>query len=248
MKLSRNRTTVYQGNSQERASDGYFRSSVGLFRVILHSLLCVAALVLGFRLSGEARLVIISVKPSHGTFFSNSITRLYKARGFNDLSVGAPYVRDDRRDFTPTLPSGLPPSAGFKSSRVHVGRHEILIRSWPHPDPLQTMVAHRLIELVQNEQQRVHGLQERKQLLVITPTYVRALQAVHVSSLVHTLRIIRGPLTWIVVEAGGISNETAELLSSSQLSYHHLGIQEQIPADWECRKHLETLLRFEGLR
>eukprot|EP00250_Pteridium_aquilinum_P033208 c531_g1_i1 orf=984-2627(+) len=249
MKLSRNRSSLHQGNSQEKASDSYFRSSAGLFRVILHALLCVAALVLGFRLSGEARLVIISVKPSHATFFSNSITRFYKARGFDDLSTGDSFVKDDGRDFMPTLPSGLPPSsAGFASSRVHVGRHEILIRSWPHPDPVQTIAAHRLIELVQNEQQRVYGLQERKQFLVITPTYVHAFQAAYVSCLIHTLRIITGPLTWIVVEAGGISNETAELLFSSQLHYHHVGIQESMPADWEHRKQLETLMRLEGLR
>lgn len=248
IKLRKNLSSPYQGNSQEKASDAYFRSSVGWFRVILHSLLCVAALVLGFRLSGEVRLVTNSVRPFQGFSFFDSIKKLHKVRGFNDLSTGFPHVRDDPRGFTPTLPSGLPPSFGPKSSRAHVGRHEILIRSWPHPDPLQTMVAHRLIELVQNEQQRDHGLQDRKKLLIITPTYVHAFQVVHVSSLIHTLRLIPGPLTWIVVEAGGISTETAELLSSSQLSYHHIGIQERATADWEHRKRLETLLRFEGLR
>lgn len=247
MKLSRNRSSLHQGSTPERALDGSVRSSAGLFRLILHSLLCVAALVLGFRLSGETRLVVVSIKPSHGTLFSNSITRFYRTKSFEAVS-GAPYVIDDRRDFTPTSISKSPPSINVKSSRVHVGRHEILIRSWPHPNSVQTLTAHRLIEQVQQEQQRVYGLQERKQFVVITPTYVRAFQAVYISCLIHTLRSVPGPLIWIVIEAGGISSATAELLSHSQLSYHHLAIQEPMPADSRDRKHLEIRLRLEGLR
>eukprot|EP00250_Pteridium_aquilinum_P002718 c12942_g1_i1 orf=198-347(+) len=45
-------------------------------------------------------------------------------------------------------------------------------------------------------------LKERRQLLVVTLTYVCTFQAVHSSGLVHSLGLIPGPLIWIVVEAG----------------------------------------------
>ncbi|MCO5557510.1 hypothetical protein L7F22_011075 [Adiantum nelumboides] len=244
MKLCRNRSSIHQESNQERVSDGSIRSSTGLFRLILHSLLCIAALVLGFRLSGETRLVAVSIKPAHGTFLSSSIARFYQARSFGAWP-GSPYVIDDRRNFTPVV-SESPPSA--KSSRVHVGRHEILIRPWPHPNPVQTLTAHGLIEQIQHEQQRLYGLQERKQVIVVTSTYVRAFQAVYLSCLIHTLRIVPGPLVWIVVEAGGVSNETTEMLSQSRLSYYHLAIQEPMPADLRGKEQLEIHLKLEGLR
>ncbi|MCO5563321.1 hypothetical protein L7F22_016961 [Adiantum nelumboides] len=244
MKLSRNCSSIHQESNQERVSDGSIRSSASFFRLILHSLLCIAALVLGFRLSGETRLVAVFIKPAHGTFLSSSIARFYQARSFGAWP-GSPYVIDDRRDFTPVV-SESPPSA--KSSRVHVGRHEILIRPWPHPNPVQTLTAHGLIEQIQHEQQRLYGLQERKQVIVVTSTYVRAFQAVYLSSLIHTLRIVPGPLVWIVVEAGGVSNETAEMLSQSRLSYYHLATQETMPADLRRKEQLEIHLKLEGLR
>lgn len=141
-----------------------------------------------------------------------------------------------------------PLPSGIKSTRVHVGRHEILIRKWPHPDPLQTLVAHRLMDIVQHEQRHSYGLIHRRQLIVITPTYVRTFQGLHLTCLIHTLRIAPSPLIWIVVEAGGVSNETATLLSSSQLSFYHLGSQAAMPADWGERQRLESCLRIEGLR
>mgnify|MGYP002775172487 FL=1 len=86
-------------------------------------------------------------------------------------------------------------------------------------------------------------------LLVITPTYVRTFQTLHMMSVIHTLRNVPDPLTWIVIEAGGVSDETASLLMNSRLSYHHLGFMEaSIPSSWNDRIELEARLRAEGLR
>ncbi|KAI5069340.1 hypothetical protein GOP47_0015641, partial [Adiantum capillus-veneris] len=180
MKLSRNRSIINQGSNQERASDGAIRSSVGLFRLILHSLLCVAALVLGFRLSGETRLVVISIKPAHSTFISNSITRFYRARSFGALP-GAPYVIDDKRDITPIVSESTPSAKSAARTTAAL--------------------------------------------------WSAGTQAV-----------------WIVVEAGGVSNGTVELLSQSRLSYYHLAVQEPMPANSKDREQLEIQLRLEGLR
>lgn len=158
------------------------------------------------------------------------------------------YVKDNPRSLTLLTQPKTTPSVEKKSSRVHVGRHEILVRSWPHPDPMQTLSAHQLLVHVQNEQHRMYGLKEQKQLLVITLTYVRTFQAVHLNGLVHTLRAVSGPLIWIVVEAGGVSKETAALLGSSQLSFYHLGFHEVINAESKHIDQLEARLRLEGLR
>ena len=141
-------------------------------------------------------------------------------------------------------------STGVKSTRVHVGRHEILIRPWPHPDPLETMKAHKLLGTVQHQQRILYGSvmdSSQTNLLVITPTYVRTFQTLHMMSVIHTLRNVPDPLTWIVIEAGGVSDETASL--NSRLSYHHLGFMEaSIPSSWNDRIELEARLRAEGLR
>lgn len=247
-KLTRNRSNSRRGNNSEISFDAILRSPFGLFRFTLHCLLCIAALILGFRLSREALLALGSLKPLPDTLLK-SIRNTYTDAGKpSDVALGFPYVKDNPKSFTPFTPPKTTSSVDRKSSRVHVGRHEILIRSWPHPDPVQTFLAHQLLGRVQDEQQHMYGLKERKQLLVITPTYARTFQAVHLTGLVHTLRVVSGPLKWIVVEAGGVSNETAALLVSSQLSYHHLGFHEVMPADSKHRQQLETRLRLEGLR
>lgn len=61
-----------------------------------------------------------------------------------------------------------------------------------------------------------------KLLIIITPTHTRPLQAYFLSRLVHTLKLIRDPLLWIVVEMNSQSMETAELLRNSGVMYRHL--------------------------
>ncbi|MCL7026334.1 hypothetical protein MKW94_023460 [Papaver nudicaule] len=55
-------------------------------------------------------------------------------------------------------------------------------------------------------------------------------------------------LIWIVVEAGGTSNETASLLASSGLRTVHIGFEEKIPISWENRHRMEARMRLRALR
>ncbi|KAG6389479.1 hypothetical protein SASPL_150947 [Salvia splendens] len=61
-----------------------------------------------------------------------------------------------------------------------------------------------------------------KLLIIITPTHARPLQAYFLDRLALTLRLIRHPLLWIVVEMNSQSMETAELLRNSGVMYRHL--------------------------
>lgn len=63
---------------------------------------------------------------------------------------------------------------------------------------------------------------ERKQVIVITPTYNRALQAYFLNRLGQVLRLVQPPLLWIVVEMTPASAETAEILRKTGVMYRHL--------------------------
>ncbi|KAH8516225.1 hypothetical protein H0E87_004551 [Populus deltoides] len=63
---------------------------------------------------------------------------------------------------------------------------------------------------------------ERKELIVITPTYNRALQAYFLNRLGQVLRLVQPPLLWIVVEMTSASAETAEILRKTGVMYRHL--------------------------
>ncbi|KAK6940303.1 Glycosyl transferase, family 43 [Dillenia turbinata] len=62
----------------------------------------------------------------------------------------------------------------------------------------------------------------RKQVIVVTPTYNRALQAYYLIRLGQLLRLVPPPLLWIVVEMNTASMETAETLRKTGLMYRHL--------------------------
>lgn len=62
----------------------------------------------------------------------------------------------------------------------------------------------------------------RKHLIVVTPTYNRALQAFFLHRLSQLLRLVPPPLLWIVVEMNSASMETAELLRGTGVMYRHL--------------------------
>ncbi|EFJ21904.1 glycosyltransferase IRX14-like protein, partial [Selaginella moellendorffii] len=213
-------------SSPERGGGGGVLIGPGpLIRLCLHAVACIASLVIGFRFSRETLLVLLI-----------------------DVGIKFPYVepglgvRDGVRDG-----GGRLPEARTKSGRVHVGRHEILIRPWPHPDSAEIYRAHALLERVQVEQQSLYGPKERKTVIAITPTFARTFQAIHLLGVMHTLRAAPGPVIWIVVEAGGRSNETASILASSRLEFVHLGVKDAMPVAWEQRRRMETRLRIEGL-
>lgn len=62
----------------------------------------------------------------------------------------------------------------------------------------------------------------KKQLIVVTPTYNRALQAYYFNRLGQVLRLVPPPLVWIVVETDAESVETADVLRKSGVMYRHL--------------------------
>lgn len=56
-------------------------------------------------------------------------------------------------------------------------------------------------------------------------------------------------MTWIVVEAGGVSNDTAALLSKAEVhSVVHLGFEKTMPPGLEDQSVMESHLRIAGLR
>ncbi|GKC41827.1 hypothetical protein Tco_1059549 [Tanacetum coccineum] len=61
-----------------------------------------------------------------------------------------------------------------------------------------------------------------KQLIVVTPTYNRALQAFYLNRLGYVLRLIPSPVLWIVVEMNVASTETANILRGMGIMYQHL--------------------------
>ncbi|KAJ7533527.1 hypothetical protein O6H91_13G053800 [Diphasiastrum complanatum] len=62
----------------------------------------------------------------------------------------------------------------------------------------------------------------QKLLIVITPTYTRPFQALYLTRLAHTLKLVPPPLLWLVVEAPVQSLETAGLLRNTGVLYRHL--------------------------
>lgn len=62
----------------------------------------------------------------------------------------------------------------------------------------------------------------RKQLIVVTPTYNRAMQAYFLHRLSQVLRLVPQPVLWILVEMNAASMETSEILRKSGVMYRHL--------------------------
>ncbi|KAL6511607.1 Pglcat2p [Orobanche gracilis] len=61
-----------------------------------------------------------------------------------------------------------------------------------------------------------------RQLILVTPTYNRAMQAYYLNRLGQVLRLVRPPVLWIVVEMNAASIETAEILRNMGVIYRHL--------------------------
>ncbi|XP_023754316.1 beta-1,4-xylosyltransferase IRX14 [Lactuca sativa] len=240
---NRGRSNSFRGVSPLDASadgGGATKSPAAIFWIVFHCLCCLISLVLGFRFS---RLVFFLL-------FSNSSTNnLYTSR------LTSPFAADiaESLSFTTSLRNISPPllnktDAVTSSSRVVVGRHGIRIRPWPHPNPEEVMKAHRIMETVQREQKVQYGIKNPRPLIVVTPTYVRTFQALHLTGLMHTLMNLPYEVVWIVVEAGGATNETAALLAKSKLQIKHIGFEKKMPIFWNARHKLESEMRLQALR
>ncbi|KAB2036782.1 hypothetical protein ERO13_D03G025200v2 [Gossypium hirsutum] len=234
--LGRRSNSFRSSGPLDSSSDGAFKSPAAVFWLVLHGLSCLISLLLGFRFS---RLVFLLLSTS-STYTSpfHSPTELAKTL--------------DIRSVIPADPVGnvpLPfPNKTATNSRVVVGRHGIRIRPWPHPNPVEVMKAHRIIERVQTEQRLQFGVKDPRKIIVVTPTYVRTFQSLHLTGVMHSLMLVPYDLVWIVVEAGGVSNETASLIAKSGLRIIHVGFSQRMPNSWDERHKLETKMRLRGLR
>jgi len=110
------------------------------------------------------------------------------------------------------------------------------------------MKAHRIIDRVQAEQRVQYGVRNPRTVIAITPTYVRTFQALHLSGVMHSLMNVGYDVVWVVVEAGGTTNETASLLAKSGLKNVHVGFDEGMPSSWEERLRVEDRMRIRALR
>ncbi|KAK4410041.1 Beta-1,4-xylosyltransferase IRX14 [Sesamum angolense] len=225
------RSNSFRGASSplDAAVDGSIRSPVTIFWLVLHGLCCLISLVLGFRFSRIVFFLLFS------TASSPSTTTIYTALQTTLPTSGA------------TSPPERNVSGVGGGSRVVVGRHGILIRPWPHPDPAEVMKAHKIIERVQLEQRSQYGVKGPRTVIAVTPTYVRTFQTLHLTGLMHSLMNVPYDVIWVVVEAGGATNETAALISKSGLRTIHIGFDAKMPVLWEDRHKLESKMRLHAL-
>ncbi|KAF8049138.1 hypothetical protein N665_2285s0005 [Sinapis alba] len=201
-------------------------SPSSIFWLVIHCLCCLISLILGFRFS---HLVLFFL-------FSTSVTNLYTTTGgVSQLLQLKPLERKT--------------NVTAKSSKVVVGRHGIRIRPWPHPNPIEVMRAHQLLQRVQKEQKSLYGVRSPKTVIAVTPTYVRTFQALHLTGVMHSLMLVPYDVVWIVVEAGGKTNETASFIGKSRLKKTvHVGFDQKMPNTWEDRHKVESKMRIQALR
>lgn len=76
-----------------------------------------------------------------------------------------------------------------------------------------------------------------KLLIVVTPTYTRPFQAYYLNRLAYTLKLVRSPLLWIVVEMSSQSVETAEILRRTGVVYRHLVCTKNLTEIKDKRVH-----------
>ncbi|CAN8251409.1 unnamed protein product [Cochlearia groenlandica] len=221
------RSSSSSSSSLDPSFDGK-PSPSSLFWLVIHGLCCLISLILGFRFS---HLFLFFL-------FSTSFTNLYTTPFLSSSSGGVSQLLQ----LKPTTNSTA------KNSRVVVGRHGIRIRPWPHPNPIQVMRAHQILVRVQKEQKSMYGVRNPKTVIAVTPTYVRTFQALHLTGVMHSLMLVPYDLVWIVVEAGGITNETALFIAKSGLKTIHIGFNHKMPNTWEDRHKLETKMRIHALR
>ncbi|CAI9780778.1 unnamed protein product [Fraxinus pennsylvanica] len=222
-------------SQQDSGVDGGAKSQATIFWLLLHGLCCLVSLVLGFRFSRLVFLLVLSTSSPSTTSTAN----LYSA-----FHTSFPSTTTTTSSSKAAAVNGIT----AEGSRVVVGRHGILIRPWPHSDPVEVLKAHRIIERVQREQRLQYGVKSPRTVIAITPTYVRTFQTLHLTGVMHSLMNVPYDLIWIVVEAGGATNETNMLISKSGLKTFHIGFNAKMPILWEDRHKLEVKMRLQALR
>ncbi|XP_017975018.1 PREDICTED: probable beta-1,4-xylosyltransferase IRX14 [Theobroma cacao] len=237
--INRRSNSFRSSGPLDSSSDSAIKSPAAIFWLILHGLCCLISLVLGFRFS---RLVFFFL-------FSTSSTNFYTSPFRSTAELAKTLDVHSVLSTNPvTNPDLLLLNKTATNSRVVVGRHGIRIRPWPHPNPIEVMKAHRIIQRVQKEQRLQFGVKDPRTVIVVTPTYVRTFQALHLTGVMHSLMLVPYDLVWIVVEAGGVSNETASLIAKSGLKTIHVGFNQRMLNSWDERNKLESKMRLRALR
>lgn len=239
------RSNSFRGSSTLDSSvDGAMKSPAAIFWLVLHGLCCLISLVLGFRFSRLVFFLLFYNSSTNTNLYSSSALRSATENIVVQSSIGTV----SSTSVSPVANKTTAIQGAAASSRVVVGRHGILIRPWPHPNPTEVMRAHHIIERVQKEQRLQYGVKSPRTVIAITPTYVRTFQALHLTGVLHSLMNVPYDLVWIVVEAGGKTNETTSLIAKSGLRTIHVGFVEKMPTQWEDRHRLETRMRLHALR
>ncbi|KAJ9170649.1 hypothetical protein P3X46_018742 [Hevea brasiliensis] len=232
------RSTSFRGSAPlDSSAESAIKSPAAIFWLLLHGVCCLISLVLGFRFS---RLVFLFL-------FSTSTSNLYSTP-FRQLTSTADLANSLNVPSNPVVNPELPALNKTLSSRVIVGRHGIRIRPWPHPNPTEVMRAHQIIERVQREQRIQFGVKSPRTVIAVTPTYVRTFQMLHLTGVMHSLMLVPYDVVWIVVEAGGVSNETASIIAKSGVKTIHVEFNQRMPNSWERRHKLEAKMRLRALR
>ncbi|XP_042462541.1 probable beta-1,4-xylosyltransferase IRX14 [Zingiber officinale] len=237
------------GGGAASAAESVFRSPTAAFWIVLHGVCCVISVFLGFRFSRVVFVLLFS--PSSTTTISSVFTSVpaLHAAVTNTTTTTTTQMRAIVLASSPPPPP--PPEAEQNSTKSHVvvGRHGIRIRPWTHPDSEETMRAHWIIERVQREQRLQHGVRTPRPLIVVTPTYARTFQTLHLTGLLHSLLLVPFPLTWLVVEAASSrSNDTAAFLARSGLHFLHVPFPHPMPEDSRYRRTTESRMRLHALR
>ena len=141
---------------------------IPVYRILVQWAFCIIAVVFGLRVAQEANLVRVNFSRV------DEASELFRPSS-NRTVHHYEYWIDPKNESTPGL------LGAKKSPRVYVGRHPILVRPWPHPDPVEIVHAYKMIARVQLEQQRLYGIQSWKPIIAITPMYVRTFQSVHLT-------------------------------------------------------------------
>ncbi|KAI6699275.1 hypothetical protein NL676_013599 [Syzygium grande] len=240
------RNNSFRGPSapSDSSPDGAMKSPAAMFWLLLHGLCCLISLVLGFRFSRLVFFLVFSTtstapagtSPTGLLFTASPLRQAAEISG--NLEIRSP----------PVAAAGGVPLVNKTVPRVVVGRHGIRIRPWPHPNPVEVMKAHEIIERVQREQRALFGVKSPRTVIAVTPTYVRTFQTLHMTGVMHSLMLVPYDLVWVVVEAGGASNETASILAKSGLRTIHVGFDQGMPTTWADRHKLEAKMRLHALR
>lgn len=84
-------------------------------------------------------------------------------------------------------------------------------------------------------------LEPRKLLIIVTPTSAHPLQSYYLNRLAHTLKLVRPPLLWIVVEMSSQSDETADILRNTGIMYRHIVYSKNLTYMRDGRVHQRNL-------